>query len=215
MSRRTRALAPVAALAFLALAGCGLPAEQGPVAIPRSQVPFHLLSPVAGTTTTAAPRVVVHVPLYFLTPAGTLGPVGRDVPFPDSLAVILDALLDGPDRTESGAGLTTALPAQARVLSAAQTGPNTVTVNLSSPFGQISGPAQVQAVAQVVATVNAHFYPASTGVLFQIDGHPVAVPVGNGQQVSSPVYPFAYPAQYGLSTPPPTTTTTTAPPAGA
>jgi hypothetical protein len=86
-----------------------------------------------------------------------------------------------------------------------------VTVNLSAPFGQLSGPLQVLAVEQVVFTVVAETTPA-TGVLFEVSGIPIDVPLSDGRQVSTPVYPWAYlapatPVGAGTST---STTTSTA-----
>jgi hypothetical protein len=73
------------------------------------------------------------------------------------------------------------------VLSATSTAPNVVTVNFNNAFGQITGTATEQAVAQVVATV-ANDTGAGTGVMFEIEGQHTSVPVANGSQVAGPVY---------------------------
>jgi hypothetical protein len=60
-------------------------------------------------------------------------------------------------------------------------------VNFNSAFGQITGTAIEQAVAQVVATV-ATETGTGTGVIFEIEGQRTSVPVANGSQVAGPVY---------------------------
>jgi spore germination protein GerM len=131
----------------------------------------------------------VTVKVFYLNSKANdqLQPVVRYVSSPAPLISIINALLAGPSSGDSAAGLTTALPTDVAVLSAAATAPNVVTVNFNDAFGQITGTATEQAVAQVVATV-ANETGATTGVTFEIEGQHTSVPVANGSQVAGPVY---------------------------
>jgi spore germination protein GerM len=80
------------------------------------------------------------------------------------------------------------VPAQTTVLGAT-IGAGVATVNLGAPFGQLVGPPQIQAVAQVVFTASA--LPGVTSVTFELNGQPVQVPVASGAQV-----PVASPSQF-------------------
>ena len=66
-----------------------------------------------------------------------------------------------------------------------------VTVNMNAAFGAITGTNIELAVGQVVATVGAENGP-TTGVLFEIDGQRISVPIANGSQVNSPVYLYDF-----------------------
>ena len=185
-----RALACLWLLALL-VAGCAIPTQRSPSAIPAARVPFHLLDPHPPTTTTTQPKptAYVSVKVYFLNTHANdaLTPTDRLVSAPAQLPAIITALVTGPSSGDSAAGLTTAIPSDVVVLSAAVTSPNVVTVNFNSAFGQIAGTATEQAVAQVVATVVDEI-GLSTGVVFEIDGTHTSVPIANGAQVAGPVY---------------------------
>lgn len=173
--------------ASVALASCGVPASPSPQAIQKSQVPFHLLAPEPATTTTTQPSLnLVPVKIYLINSAQAPSPVERDVPYPAPLNVVLSDLLAGPTNAESAKGYSTALSVETRIRSA-ETTSTVATVNFNSAFGQISGSAQVLAVSQVVFTV-ASLEGFATGVIFEIDGRRVQVPIATGAQVSGPVY---------------------------
>ncbi|HLX87766.1 MAG TPA: GerMN domain-containing protein [Acidimicrobiales bacterium] len=178
--RRTLAVAALATTA----AGCGVPLDNGPTALPRRGVPFGLLTPGTPTTSTSSqpPPVAVSVQVFLLAPGGHVAAVSRDVPVPAPLAAVLGALVDGPTNTEAAAGLSTAIPAQTQVISATVTG-GTATVDLGGTFGQLVGPAQIDAVAQIVFTATA--LPGVTGVAFELSGQPVDVPTASGADVST------------------------------
>lgn len=182
-------LLPAAALAT----GCALPTQGSPSAIPASRVPFNLLDPHPPTTTTTQPKPSSYVSakVYFPNTKANeaLTPADRLVSAPAQLPAIITALVAGPSSGESAAGLTTAIPSDVAVLSAAETPPgsNVVTVNFNTAFGQITGTATEQAVAQVVTTV-VNEIGLGTGVVFEINGTHANVPIANGSQVAGPVY---------------------------
>ena len=180
-------LLPVAALA----AGCAVPTQGAPSAIPASRVPFGLLDPHPPTTTTTQPKPssYVGVKVYFLNTHANdaLTPSDRLVSAPAQLPAIITALVTGPSSGDSAAGLTTAIPNDVVVISAGTTSPNIVTVNFNTAFGQITGTATEQAVAQVVTTVVDNT-SLGTGVVFEINGTHTSVPIANGAEVAGPVY---------------------------
>jgi spore germination protein GerM len=184
-------LLPLAALA----AGCAIPTQSAPSSIAPSRVPFSLLDPHPPITTTTQPKAssYVGVKVFFLNANANnaLTPVDRLVSAPAPLANIITSLVTGPTSGDSAAGLATAIPSDVVVLSASTTSPNVVTVNFNSAFGQITGTATEQAVAQVVATVANEDGP-DTGVIFEIEGQRTSVPIANGSQVTGPVYLLAF-----------------------
>jgi spore germination protein GerM len=189
--RRAGLVAVVVASFAVVAAACAIPTQSQPSAIASSRVPFHLLDPNPPTTTTTQPKPASYVPVkvYYLNAGANdrLQPVVRYVSAPAPLISIINALLAGPSSGDSASGLTTAIPTDVTVLSAASTAPNVVTVNFNNAFGQITGTATEQAVAQVVATVAAET-GSGTGVMFEIQGQHTSVPVANGSQVAGPVY---------------------------
>ena len=189
---RRRRWAVVLAVPLLALAaGCALPTQGSPSAIASSKVPFHLLDPHPSTTTTTQPKpsVLVSVKVFFLNTNANnaLTPTDRLVSAPAQLPAIITALVTGPSSGDSAAGLTTAIPSDVAVISAAETSQNVVTVNFNTAFGQITGTAAQQAVAQVVTTV-VNEIGLTTGVVFEINGTHTSVPIASGDLVAGPVY---------------------------
>jgi spore germination protein GerM len=188
---RAALLAAVLGVIAVAAAGCAIPTQSGPSAIASSRVPFHLLDPHPPTTTTTQPKPAsyVTVKVFYLNANANdqLQSVVRYVSAPAPLVAIINSLVAGPSSGESASGLTTAIPTDVTVLSAASTATNVVTVNFSNAFGEITGTATEQAVAQVVATVTTET-GVGTGVVFEIEGQRTSVPVANGSQVTGPVY---------------------------
>jgi hypothetical protein len=219
--RWPRPLVPaLAALGALALSGCGVPIG-GAHALARSALPPALLQrnlPTPTSTSTTTPADYVPASVFWVGPNhGTLVQASRAVSGTVSprtaLTDLLTDLTRGPLTSETAQGDSTAL---AGVLIGGPTvGQQVVTVDFTSPFGQISGPDQVLAVAQVVYTV-VGYLGCGVGVAFEIDGTSAAVPVGNGSQTFGPVYQLDYAAQlpnFVCPPPPPSTTTTTTRPA--
>jgi spore germination protein GerM len=170
----------------LAAAGCAIPTQRAPSPISPNVVPGGLLIPT--TTTTQPHGALVDVKVYLLGPTQQLAPVQRVVQVPAPLTSVITAMLGGPTSGELAQGITTAIPDNVEILSATTRG-NVVTVNFNDAFGEIFGSNTELAVAQVVATVAAQNGLAGlkTGVLFQIEGFPINVPIAGGEQVPGPV----------------------------
>ena len=203
MVRRRRSLGGVLAAALiggLAAAGCAIPTQNVPSAIPSNRVPFGLLDPHLPTTTTTQ-QSSVPVKIYLLGPNRQLVAEPRVAPFPAPLKSVVALLLQGPIRKEVADGIKTAIPDNVRVTSATVTKtPEIATVNFNQAFGQITSADTELAVAQVVYTVVSET-SVTTGVVFEIDGQPIPVPVANGTQQTGPVYL----SQFALNAPSSTT----------
>ncbi|HUC37406.1 MAG TPA: GerMN domain-containing protein [Acidimicrobiales bacterium] len=202
MKHRTAArivLVAGALLLAVALGGCGVPVDQGPTALSRAGVPFHLLSPSSpSTTATTVPSPVeVPVDIYLFDPSGDLVAVPRAVPSATQLLEpALVALVGGPTQAEVAAGDQSAIPPQTTVLSTSVAG-GIATANLGGSFAQLVGQAQIEAVAQVVYTATGLSSVDATEVSFELNGQPVEVPVANGAQV-----PVANRADFATFAPP-------------
>jgi hypothetical protein len=177
-----------AVVAGIVVSGCAIPTQRDPSAIPPNRVPFGLLDHQLPTTTTTEPKASVPVKIYLLGPDHKLVAVPRVVQIPAPLKAVIISLLGGPSRREESERITTAIPSDVQVISVtvSKTAP-LVTVNFNDAFGEITGSATELAVAQVVFTVVTQT-SLDTGVLFEIGGQTISVPVGNGNQVATPVY---------------------------
>ena len=172
-------------MAALGMAACGIPTSNSARSVPDHQVPFHLLSPtIPSTTTTSRPAAAfVSEPIYAARGSQVVE-VRRDVVVPAGLTDVLEALFAGPTAAETSQGLTSAIPTTVKVLATTTQG-GRVTLDLSRDFGQITGPAEVTAIAQIVLTATRQ--PGVEQVLFSIVGHPISVPTPNGVTTSQPV----------------------------
>jgi spore germination protein GerM len=183
----------VAVVSVLATA-CGIPVASSPTKIPKSAVPFNLLSPKTSTTIPTNPPVGAREQIYLAATPHVVAVI-RDVAPPANLTEVLTALLDGPTAAESAAGLQSFLTGPTQVHATEDGGIATVDFSIN-PF-QIVGPDQTLAVAQVVYTATSQ--PGVTGVLFQIDGKPIEVPTAAGVQVPGPVNQATYAPQAPLA----------------
>ena len=173
--------------AFLA-AGCAIPTQSAPSTVSPTKVPFDLLDPHLPTTTTTIPKPssLVPVKVFLLNSNSQLTSEPRVVAAPAPLTAVITSMLAGPTRTETGQGITTAIPSNVAVISTTTAG-GVVTVNMNAAFGAITGSSIELAVGQIVATV-ATEVGLNTGVVFEIEGQRTSVPIANGSQVSDPVY---------------------------
>ena len=187
----TRARVLCAVVAGIAVAGCAIPTQRVPSAIPPSRVPFGLLDHHLPTTTTTVPASV-PVKVYLLGANRKLIAESRVVSIPAPLKLVIASLLGGLTKKEEDAGIKTAIPSDVQVISATiSKTPALATVNFNQAFGEILGSSTELAVAQVLLTVVAQT-SLDTGVIFQIEGQTISVPVANGTQWSGPVYLSQY-----------------------
>lgn len=190
----------------LALSACGIPTEATAHAIAATA---HVNAAPVTTTSVAATRAgTVRITVFFIAAHAYLVPEARYVKPPASVTTAIDALLVGPTTHElDTTGITTAFPRGTgiKLIHANRVG-DVTTLDFNATFGSVSGSQEVLGVAQVVFTVAEDLQP-TVGVIFEIDGSPIPVPVASGELVSSPVHQ----SNYATLVPPGTATTTAAP----
>jgi spore germination protein GerM len=186
---RRRAAALGVLLVAVFAAGCAIPTQSAPSAMAPSKVPFGLLDPHMSTTTTTQPKPTSLVPVkvFFLNGSNQLTAEPRVVAAPAPLTAVITSMLAGPTRTETGPGITTAIPSNVAVISTEAAQEGIVTVNLNAAFDAITGNSIELAVGQIVATVTAQT-GYETGVVFEVQGQRTSVPIANGSTVNGPVY---------------------------
>jgi spore germination protein GerM len=193
--RRTLLAAALVVLGIVA-AGCAIPTQGSPSVIASSKVPSHLLDPHPPTTTTTQPNAFVPVKVYFVNTSDQFVQATRYVAPPAPLIAVVRALLGGVTKGETAENISTAIPSDVSVLGVSTQPGNVVTVNLNNVFGEITGPDSELAVGQIVWTVTNEVGP-TTGVVFEIEGQRISVPIANGSLVAGPVYLLQF-----LSVPP-------------
>jgi spore germination protein GerM len=214
--RWTIRVASVACLVAL-LAACGIPSDGRPrdiAADERLQL-SDTKAPEQAAATTNGPKV------YFLSQGpkdeDRLQPAGRDVVSTPS--AVLTELFNGLTATEQQTNKwRTAVPPDTKLVDAPVQQPDgTLVVNLNQAFFQASGPAQINAVAQVVFTATG--LDGVQRVKILVEGQPQGWPRGDGtaQLVGEPLSQYAYPELNPDSQPdyppaPSPTPSTTAPP---
>jgi hypothetical protein len=161
-------LTALCSLALVALAGCGVPAQERPEPL---RVPAPEPTVAEGTAPGAQEAQVWFVRDLHLEP------VSRPVT-PAGPRTALEALVEGPTASEGQAGLRTALaPERLRAEGPTEDDP-TVTVSVPRGFSGLVGGDQQLAVAQVVWTVTQ--FPGVDGVRFTSEGQSLEVPTDDG-----------------------------------
>jgi hypothetical protein len=170
------------------MAGCAIPTQRLPSAIPPGHVPFGLLNHHLPATTTTQSKASVPVKIFLVGANHRLVELTRVVQIPAPLKSVIIQLLGGPSQKDEAARISTAIPNGVSVISATLSkDPPLATVNFNQNFGEILGSATELAVAQVVFTVVTQTN-LTTGVVFEIGGQVISVPVASGQQVPGPVF---------------------------
>jgi len=193
MRRRPPLLLALVAVLVAFLAACGIPSDGRPrdiAADERLQL-ADTKPPEQAAATPNGPKV------YFLSqgPNGEdrLQPAGRDVV--STPTAVLTELFNGLTAKEQQTNKwRTAVPPDTKLLDAPVQQPDgTLVVDLNQAFFQASGPAQINAVAQVVFTATA--LDAVQRVKILIEGQPQGWPRGDGtaQLVGEPLTQYAYP----------------------
>lgn len=176
----------------IALAGCGVPTDEGPRTLDSSNVPFHLLAPTAEPTTTTVPGLftaTARITIYLADADGFLTATSREVAAPPSISRVITALLAGPSGEEAD-HLHSAITADTRLLEVKGPSDGLVTVDLSDDMLDITGRQQILALAQVVFTLTS--LPSVDRVLFEFDGEPREVPNGDGKLTAAPLGRMSY-----------------------
>jgi spore germination protein GerM len=210
-------LLATAVAGFALLSACGIPSDGRPrdIAVDERLQLADTKAPEQAATTPNSPKV------YFLSqgPNGEdrLQPAGRDVVSTPS--AVLTELLNGLTATEQQTNKwRTAVPPDTKLIDTPVQEPDgTLVVNLNQAFFQASGPAQINAVAQVVFTATGLDEVQRVKIL--VEGQPQGWPRGDGtaQPVGEPLSQYAYPGLSPDSQPdyppaPSPTPSTTAPP---
>ena len=184
MSRlgRTAVALVVALTGVVVAAGCGVPREDHPRAVPAGQVDPRLLLTPSPTGTPAATGSAAYE-VAFVTPQNTLALTRRPVsqaPAVQQVSQLLAALAAGPDNAERAHGLSTALPSDVTLMLAAlRQGEAVVAINGGA---KDADPRRLPlSVAQVVLTLTSH--PDVHAVRITSDGQPVEAPLPGGEVV--------------------------------
>jgi spore germination protein GerM len=192
MSRRVFVLVLCLSMAG-ALAGCGLPSDSAPRALPAGEVPAELLAidPITSTSTVPV-GTSTRVRIYLVGGGGAsdrLVPVERSVQSPPTVERVLSALISGPDRVEAGRGLRSAI-LPGTIVNSVLVESNIAIVDLvKSPIAANTTDI-ILAIAQMV--YSATELQGVGGVRFTLDGERAKVPTGSGIQSEAPVGRAAY-----------------------
>lgn len=195
------ALLVAAALAVMALVGCGYDSgvrDGGPVTTTPgtepspSTITTGTTVPNQATSTTTTTAETVDMLVFFMR-GEHLAPVRRHVPattwsfrpFKEVAKAAMQELIAGPTSEEKAAGFTTALPDRSLFLGIALNG-SVATVDLSKEYESGGGTMSMSArLGQVVYTLTQ--FPTVDSVLFKLDGKPVEVFSGEGLILDHPV----------------------------
>ncbi len=169
-------------LAMTAVAGCGLPVDSSPQAIPADEMPLALSEPNA--TVPSVSRILGSIPeeIYLLGPDAQLVARIRYLRPPPTPQEMLDALEAGPSPTELDQGIQSAIPSSANLVAGTLAGGN-LTVVLASSFGSPRPGQATYEFAQIVYTVTS--LPQVHGVLFEYGGAIIQPVIGNGSFAAS------------------------------
>ncbi|MDE0803948.1 MAG: GerMN domain-containing protein [Acidimicrobiales bacterium] len=199
-----RRLVPLLLAALLGLGACAVSTNEEPVEL-SSDLFEPLLATTTTTTTTTTPSDVTKAEdVYLLRVSGgstSLEAVSRDVDVGAGVQEVLANLFsvrpdaEGDERPAE-AGLTSAIPETAELVSATLTpGTSILVVDVRGLFGDggIQGPALRDALAQIVWTATVS--PDVNNVSFRNDGNPVPAAIDNDETTDEPVNRSAYSSQ--------------------
>jgi hypothetical protein len=184
-------------LVLAALGGCGVPADDGPQAIARADLPPDLLNPNPGSSTTlpeSAGTTTVEVYLLEEIAEGVrLVAVDREVTDATVPNERLATLFGGATAAEIDTGITSGIPADT-VLLDVTTDPESreVMIDISNDIFTIEGEALAQAFAQMVWTATEPDAGGFRQVRFFVDGEPTTVLDGDGTEKDGPVTRLDY-----------------------
>lgn len=169
----------------LAVAACGVGAEDQARAISSDRLPAPLLSAPASTELTGAvaERREQTVELWFVQ-GEELVPVEVSMPGRVEPVVLLEALLAGPAGHDVDGSLRSSLVDLELFRMISRSG-GVAVVDLDTSFSSLPSGEQLLAAGQVVCSLTS--LPGIGTVLFRVHGEVVDVPTGDGTQSSGPV----------------------------
>jgi spore germination protein GerM len=187
---RTRTVALAMLVTGLA-AGCGIPADEGPRAVPDEKLPENVDDGVA-----AADGETMLADLYFTRFDGERGgdvlvTIERAVPTSGSSstptpATVLQALLAGVLDDDEGADrIVTKIPANTDLASQPELVGSVLTVDLNSAISGVQGDGALFAYGQMACTADA--LDEVGAVRFTVEGESVAPPAGDGESSAGPL----------------------------
>jgi hypothetical protein len=159
------------------IAGCGIPVDSSPQAIPADEMPLALSEPNSAGPSIS--RLLGSIPeeVYFLGPDAQLVARVRYLLPPPTPQKMLIALDTGLSPSELDQGIQSAVPYSAD-LTASPVTSGIVTVTLDASFGELRPGQATYEFAQIVYTVTS--LPDILGVLFQYNSEIIQPEVGNG-----------------------------------
>jgi spore germination protein GerM len=183
---------------LLALAGCGVGSQRHAVAIPSGDLPSVLLQPAASPSASVVSQTPTST-IYLVESKHLVG-VHRPRSQTETVTSLIRSLLKGPTDAEAASGLSTAINTSP-TLNKVTVVDSVAIVDLGSSFGDIRGPEQVLATAQVVLT--AVSFPTVSSVQISLDGTPAAVPLADGTLSTAPLDASDYASLLGTASPSP------------
>ncbi len=171
----------------LAVAGCGISAEDRPREIEPPRGPFTDMA----TTVPSAPEAgAAAEPLYFVR-ADRLVAVIRRVLTAPTVEEQVQHLIAGPTEPESAEDLTSALSGSIEPVAVTVVG-NQATIDIGDDIDGSGRSDEVLAFGQIVCTLTAR--PDVAGVSFRRDGRPLGVPRDDGSLSTGPLTAADYAA---------------------
>jgi hypothetical protein len=164
-------------VAVFFLASCGVPVDNSPRDLGRSQVAY-------GSDAPAPDRFGPAVERLYLVRDGRLVRVVRRTPAPRTPSQMVEDLVAGPTRAEQQDGLTSAL-SQMKVGSTIVT-QRRAAVEIGAPAVPGARSDEVLAYAQIVCTLTSQGAEVGT-VSFTRDAQTLAVPRGDGSLSTAPL----------------------------
>lgn len=176
---RTRRLVSVTAATGVALvvlvAGCGVPAADGPQPVDSDIAQLLEPEPTPQVTETAEPRAITVTWVRGESLARAMRP-GIAGTRQEELDVALDLLLSGPRPAEQIKGSTTLLPPDLQLTGEVRRGRALIELTVETGLEPVGLPLAVGQVAVTALTV-----PRVRSVVFSVDGVPTTVPLPNSR----------------------------------